>query len=75
MGNKRKENDLAKEAKKMITDIKNSGCEACMHQVIDALVLIKNDHNANSCRRFKAWRCYEFRNHKLADKINKMLRG
>ena len=71
----KKLNLLATEAKKMITEMKNkSRCEACMEQVIKALSLIKDNHNSDVCARMKSWRCYDFHNQELENKIRKLLR-
>lgn len=65
---------LSKEAKKMITEMKNKGqCETCMKQVIKALSIIKDNHCTDSCARMKCYRCYEFHNQKLEKKIRGLL--
>lgn len=49
------------------------GCEACMHQVIKALSIIKDSHNTDACSRDRAYRCYEFHNQRLEKKIRALL--
>ena len=58
----------------MITEMKNKGgCEACLHQVIKALSIIKENHNIDACIRHKDYRCYEFHNQKIEREIRKLL--
>lgn len=67
-------NKLATEAKKMITEMKNKGgCEVCMTQVIKAISIIKDNHNADACFRMKDYRCYNFHNKKIEKEIRDML--
>lgn len=70
---KQKIDELAKEAKKMIINIKHAGCEGCMVQAVKALILIKNSHNADVCSRMKEYRSYHFHNKKLEEEIKKLL--
>ena len=65
---------LEKEAIKMVREIaKKSECEACMHQLIKALSLVRENHNVDSCMKYKQYRCYAFHNKKLESKIRKLL--
>lgn len=66
-------NELTDEAKKMINDIKKSGCDACLTQTIKALSIIKDNHNADACSRMKDYRCYQLHNKKLEKKIRALL--